>query len=795
MLAVALSSAGAARLRVHFRDFDTAAGEVWVYSPGGESAVGPYTGKGMLGTGEFWSAGVGGPTVVIAYLAPTGTTLANLPFHVDALSHQWAVPPLELRADAASCNLDVTCYADYKTIATAIVQYDFIGDATGFAYHCSGAMINTRGSSLVPYLLTAHHCITSDSEAQSMEVHFLYQTSICNGPPPDLSSVPTILGGHYLAGAGIADGDYALVQISAVPSGIAFLGWNAGTLEATAPVASIHHPQGSYKRISLGNRTSDVNTIIGGEIAPAALYYAVDWTSGITEAGSSGAPLLDAGGNVAGTLTSVGDTPGSNACGVSTNAAYGRFGNAYSALRPYLEDAPPPPLSALPVRVAFQVADGVVAAPATRSETISISSGSPVDMVVRSNRSWLMATALASRVSASAPATVQVSIDPASLPEPGTYYGLVSVASIAAAPASIPVEVNVAITRQPISLTLTPNPVYRQAPDAEGNQWSCTIRIDETSGADQTLTGFKIDSSDYSPLSVFGTTTIPKSGFVSVTVKFKNLLVPVVSRFEADGTDANGRAWQVVLRVPFLNFAPTIAAVANAASFQPGSVSGGYIEIDGNNLAPTTASWDRAIFAGRLPTELAGVSVTIGGKPAWVQYVSPKQINVLAPDVPAGKVDVQVTSAGVAGPPFSTTSQGNGPALLSLAGQYPIATHSDYSIVAKAGLLPGVNTVPAKPAEIITFWGIGFGSTTPPAPAGVLVPFDQLYRAAPITVTIGGVNAEVSSGAQPVLSPGFAGLYQFPVQVPASAPDGDLPVKVTQTGVSSPDNVLLTVQH
>ena len=49
-----------------------------------------------------------------------------------------------------------------------------------------------------------------------------------------------------------------------------------------------------------------------------------------------------------------------------------------------------------------------------------------------------------------------------------------------------------------------------------------------------------------------------------------------------------------------------------------------------------------------LPTLLQGVSVTVNGLPAYVDYVSPTQINALVPDDDTlGPVPVQVTAAGV----------------------------------------------------------------------------------------------------------------------------------------------------
>jgi uncharacterized protein (TIGR03437 family) len=61
-------------------------------------------------------------------------------------------------------------------------------------------------------------------------------------------------------------------------------------------------------------------------------------------------------------------------------------------------------------------------------------------------------------------------------------------------------------------------------------------------------------------------------------------------------------------------------------------------------------------------------------------------------------------------------------------------------------------------------------------------------------VTVGGVNATVYGGTA-VSSPGFAGLYQIGVQIPASLANGDAVVRATIGGVQSPDKVLLTVHN
>ena len=170
--------------------------------------------------------------------------------------------------------------------------------------------------------------------------------------------------------------------------------------------------------------------------------------------------------------------------------------------------------------------------------------------------------------------------------------------------------------------------------------------------------------------------------------------------------------------------APAISqnGVISGASFQPGIVPDSWVAIQGTNLASTTDTWANAIVNGQLPTMLDNVSVTMGGKPAYVYYVSPTQINVLAPDVGTGSMQVTVTNAGVTSAAVAATSQSLGPAFFLWAGKYAVATRQDNSWAVANGTFPTVTTVPAKPGDVIILWGTGFGPTNPAAPVGVQVP-------------------------------------------------------------------------
>ena len=232
--------------------------------------------------------------------------------------------------------------------------------------------------------------------------------------------------------------------------------------------------------------------------------------------------------------------------------------------------------------------------------------------------------------------------------------------------------------------------------------------------------------------------------------------------------------------------------VKSGASFQSGIVPNSWIAIQGTNLANTTDTWDKAIVNGQLPTSLDGVSVTIGGKPAYVYFVSPTQLNVLAPDVGTGTMNVTVTNSGTTSAPIASNSQTVGPAFFLWVGKYTVATRQDFTWAVANGTFAGVTTVAAKPGDVIILWGTGFGPTTPATPVGVQVPPNAYSTANPVTVTVGGTNATVYGAA---LAPGFAGLYQVAIQIPASAQDGDLPIVATINGAQSPAGVLITVKH
>jgi uncharacterized protein (TIGR03437 family) len=253
-----------------------------------------------------------------------------------------------------------------------------------------------------------------------------------------------------------------------------------------------------------------------------------------------------------------------------------------------------------------------------------------------------------------------------------------------------------------------------------------------------------------------------------------------------------GGASSQSLTLPVGAFTGTvITSVENGASFLPGISQGAWTTIKGTSLSGTTRIWTGADFNGNnLPTQLDQVSVTIDGKPAYVYYVSPTQLNVLSPaDAAQGPVPVQVTYAGKASNTLNATQASFAPALFMfdpLARKYVAAVRSDGQLLGPANLYPGL-TVPARAGDVILLYGTGFGPTNPTTDFGKTLD-GAPPTANPVTATIGGVPATVQ----------FAGLvtsgeYQVNILVP-TVPTGDNLVVLKVGGVSTQPGAYLAVQ-
>ncbi len=224
-----------------------------------------------------------------------------------------------------------------------------------------------------------------------------------------------------------------------------------------------------------------------------------------------------------------------------------------------------------------------------------------------------------------------------------------------------------------------------------------------------------------------------------------------------------------------------------------------WMEIYGVNLATTLSqTWAGADFAGnQAPSALGGTTVTVGGKPAFIDFVSPGQVNVQVPsDVAAGTQPVVVTTAGGSSLAYSVTVKALEPGLLAppafiLGGRQQVAALFSGTLTFVLPVtVPGVVTSRARAGDNITLYGVGFGPVTPNILAGQIVQQTNALQS-PFQVFFGGVQANVTYAG---LAPGYVGLYQINVVVPNVAAGDAVPLTFTLGGTAGPQNLFIAIQ-
>jgi uncharacterized protein (TIGR03437 family) len=273
-----------------------------------------------------------------------------------------------------------------------------------------------------------------------------------------------------------------------------------------------------------------------------------------------------------------------------------------------------------------------------------------------------------------------------------------------------------------------------------------------------------------------------------------------------DGTPAGDRTYTAQVTVPAIaacnnTKVPTLQKVIDAAAFTNNLASGGLWTIKGldfetSNLKRIAGPGD--FVNGAFPNVLGCIAVEVNGQRVPITYVQTDQINFQGPAL-SGPVSVQIVSN--AGKDNELRSaMGNAtvlpaaPAFFTFNGSSIAAQFANtVNIVANPAVVAGAR--PAKPGEIVSLYGTGFGATNPPVAPGALATGISNVTTTPVTVTIGNVTLAPADVFYAGLSPGsISGLYQLNVRIPASTPDGDIPVTVSVGGMQSPSGATIPVK-
>ncbi len=226
---------------------------------------------------------------------------------------------------------------------------------------------------------------------------------------------------------------------------------------------------------------------------------------------------------------------------------------------------------------------------------------------------------------------------------------------------------------------------------------------------------------------------------------------------------------------------PTLSAATSAVLANVSNVAPlGLFTVFGTNLARVTTELGGGNF---LPDSLGGATLTVGGRPARLLYVSPTQINAQVPASAApGAQALVVNNGNGSSSAVTITVAATAPAIFTTPSGGAVLKNSDFSLVSSSN--------PATAGDILLIYSTGLGQTTPPLATGQLPLAFPLSNSSTVTVTIGGQSAQVIYS---IAAPGFAGLYQTAVRVPTGVAAGNAPV-VLGAGPANSNTVTIAVR-
>lgn len=232
------------------------------------------------------------------------------------------------------CHLDAACYPAWNSEMYSVGRMTYTEGAN--LVRCSGAMLGRVPGDYTPVFMTAEHCDVGPANIDTVEIMWKYHKNGCPGSLPDPFTLPK--SDAQISLTSDFTTDFRLLGLAFdEPSDTLFAGWDSAYWAHSSPSTAIHHPKGTYKRISFGTKEADNVSPLGRH----AWKIRYDQGDGLSEQGSSGSPIFDSSHRMRGVDSYAYESlPAS--CNRYNEEYYGRFDEAWSKLGPFLD--PPDPV-------------------------------------------------------------------------------------------------------------------------------------------------------------------------------------------------------------------------------------------------------------------------------------------------------------------------------------------------------------------------------------------------------------------------------------------------------------------
>jgi uncharacterized protein (TIGR03437 family) len=245
----------------------------------------------------------------------------------------------------------------------------------------------------------------------------------------------------------------------------------------------------------------------------------------------------------------------------------------------------------------------------------------------------------------------------------------------------------------------------------------------------------------------------------------------------------------------------TMGSIGNAADFRTTLVPNALISVFGSGFAaagsqrPVTPN---DLLGGRVPNELGCLTLEIDGRRAPIFFVGAGQVNAQVPaDVTVGRVPVRVVlNSGRANEVRSATTMvdiaRSSPAFFTFDGKTIAGLNNTTGgqILANPSVVPG--GVFARPGDVVSLYGTGFGSTDPASATGE---FGSGRLRDALTVTVGTTTLDAADVIYAGLSPDAPGFCQISIRLPMTVADGNTVVRVQTGGASTQADATIPVRR
>lgn len=327
------------RFRLHLRNVVVPAGTTfWVY---GADEVATAFGTELIDENrELYVPSVAGDVAYLEIEVPSGQPAAfDLVDVIELFGGKSGLQAL----DTPSCLVDMKCIGTgtldvIEQLGRAVAHLQYVKG--GNSYVCTGGLINdTDTSSAIPYLLTANHCFSAQSSATSLEAYWDYRTNTCGGPFPNLNTITRTVGSTLLATS--ADSDFTFVRMNSIPGNRILLGWDSRTsvVPAGTRLHRVSHPFPDDYSVPAPQFYSSTNVTTSSSTCaarPRPNYLYSTFVQGGTYGGSSGSPVILAGGYIVGQLFGACGPNPTAGCDASNYSVDGAFSQTYASVASYL---------------------------------------------------------------------------------------------------------------------------------------------------------------------------------------------------------------------------------------------------------------------------------------------------------------------------------------------------------------------------------------------------------------------------------------------------------------------------